>query len=975
MNESSAKSTGTRTSKIRRCSFPLSRTKPVSVIRKRKPIRPPESPESKRMRIAGDNLYRNLAFRDLEVLRMANAGILAHKDIQSVVTKYQSRNHDVDRSHLDYRRILVKQGRPLPGEVAVKPPTPPKDDAPTTSITVGNQTNISPLTASTNMSPISDPSSSADKENQNNEIVKVRNKGGRNKGSTNAAKKAHELTVSIALTEASTLCLEEKNNAILLEMRVPNGRSLEIVNEVKRKYDLNEESFSYETVRSRVKNNNPTGIGKQIQSPLAPIEPEIVDWCIRLSEMGEALTKYELMELTDDIIRGTKYETDFLEYRTKVGIENNSEENSTAIVGEAWFQNFMTRWSMELKKGKCKIQDTQRHTWCITENFENMYDCVYKSMVACKVAVELDHEVMFNKDGEEVDDVALMYGRPTRFKLTKPERCVYVDETGCNTNMTKDKQIGGRNYISSRGQVEGQRTGVKSDLHFTVMAFTSGTGEVIMCSVIMKSENNQKDIPPSWRWGIDMTKNVESGRTEVETWDLNRENDVCKGGPVCYFEGHELPTFVCSSPNASITSELLVLMLQEMDRRNIFERSEELGTPFLLVDGHHSRTRLPFLKYVNNPLTAWRACIGVPYGTHIWQPADSTELNGTFKIALYREKQNYLRQKPPSQKKIVSSDVIPILNRCWVNTLANKRFARKAIAERGWNPLNYVLLDDKRLMRAAKPKTTTTDGGQPVSYLATTFRHKNGLVYTSRLSSLIEAENKCAGRKRRNEEVRARLKENDGNLDKLTKAIGRPRSGNMAANGLYDLNEHVRDVLQDDEDKKDELAKGIELRKAEATTKQDKKFQNAAKKYFRPDAKDLLSVDDLKVILRQIWKKGDLPMKSRKHELEQQLFERKDRMEEYRSRYTVNVVAVDSNIQNESVNIENCDLFVAQMLLDNVDAVDALVSLNLVEPLNGSSTISAASNSSAARTPVSEEVSSDALDCMFTDIFGEEHSM
>ena len=114
--------------------------------------------------------------------------------------------------------------------------------------------------------------------------------------------------------------------------------------------------------------------------------------------------------------------------------------------------------------------------------------------------------------------------------------CVFIDEKGCNTNMTRDKQVGGRNYITSTGQVEGARAGTKSDLHFTVLAFTSGTGEVIMCSVIMKSENCQKEIPLSWCWGIDMSKNLETGKTEVETWDLNCENEVCKGGPVCFFK-------------------------------------------------------------------------------------------------------------------------------------------------------------------------------------------------------------------------------------------------------------------------------------------------------------------------------------------------------------------------------------------------------------------------------------------------------
>lgn len=145
-----------------------------------------------------------------------------------------------------------------------------------------------------------------------------------------------------------------------------------------------------------------------------------------------------------------------------------------------------------------------------------------------------------------------------------------------------------------------------------------------------------------------MTKNVESGRTEVETWDLNTDNDVCKGGPVCFFKGIEIPTYVCSSPNASITLELLVEMLKEIDKRNVFERSKELGCPFLLIDCHQSRTSLPFLNHIINPETEWMCCIGVPYRTHIWQPHDSSELNGSFKIALYKAKASYLKEKPPN---------------------------------------------------------------------------------------------------------------------------------------------------------------------------------------------------------------------------------------------------------------------------------------------------------------------------------------
>jgi hypothetical protein len=125
---------------------------------------------------------------------------------------------------------------------------------------------------------------------------------------------------------------------------------------------------------------------------------------------------------------------------------------------------------------------------------------------------------------------------------------------------------------------------------------------------------------------------VSTGETLVEMYDNNNETEVSVGGPKCTYNGQDLPCFVCTSPNASITSELLVEMLSTIDQSGIFPQNNELGMPFLLIDGHHSRTRIPFLEYINDEEHRWKVCIGVPYATHMWQPHDSSELNGTFKI-------------------------------------------------------------------------------------------------------------------------------------------------------------------------------------------------------------------------------------------------------------------------------------------------------------------------------------------------------
>lgn len=160
-----------------------------------------------------------------------------------------------------------------------------------------------------------------------------------------------------------------------------------------------------------------------------------------------------------------------------------------------------------------------------------------------------------------------------------------------------------------------------------------------MCAVILKSDKETNDLPLSSTIGIDMTKNIKAGKTDYETYQLNVENDACIGVPKRRYNGKEIHCFVCSSPNNSIKSGLLAMMLQQIYELGVFSQSEEEGVPFLLLDGHRSRTRLPFLEYITKPENRWVVFICVLYGTHIWQVHDSSELIGTFKIKLSKEKE------------------------------------------------------------------------------------------------------------------------------------------------------------------------------------------------------------------------------------------------------------------------------------------------------------------------------------------------
>ena len=108
-----------------------------------------------------------------------------------------------------------------------------------------------------------------------------------------------------------------------------------------------------------------------------------------------------------------------------------------------------------------------------------------------------------------------------------------------------------------------------------------------MCAIIMKSQRDIASMPECWRLGIDRRKDYKDGETQYEIIANNfGEDKAMSGGPKCTVNGKHVPCFVGCSPKASITSELLVQMLTQLDTLIVFERSESVQ-PLLMLDGHH----------------------------------------------------------------------------------------------------------------------------------------------------------------------------------------------------------------------------------------------------------------------------------------------------------------------------------------------------------------------------------------------------
>ena len=97
------------------------------------------------------------------------------------------------------------------------------------------------------------------------------------------------------------------------------------------------------------------------------------------------------------------------------------------------------------------------------------------------------------------------------------------------------------------------------------------------------------------------------------------------------------------TPKSSITSDILRDILSILDILKVFDHAGGRRCPFLLLDRH--RVELPFLSYINDAAHTWVACIGVPYGTALWQVGDSSEQNGAYMMALGKYKKELIAKK------------------------------------------------------------------------------------------------------------------------------------------------------------------------------------------------------------------------------------------------------------------------------------------------------------------------------------------
>ena len=420
----------------------------------------------KRVKASYEKTQQEEAFKELLTIIGANGGKVPYGAMDKLVKKFNSNGFKaVNRQNLYYRLEKLKSNKSNDSLVGK-----------TLSVSEDNTAIVSDLSGET-LHTVTDNTTSNDTSIIN---IAKSNAGGRKKGSTVAAKAAKETTREDTVTRCAILYNAEREKAIKAGLKVPDGTLKRIINEEEIKAGLESNNISLDTIRSRVKRGNLEAFNPTEVSPVACLEPILCDICIRLGKMGRPLTKTTVIELANYLIGKTELQENVAAAKKLRHLEQET------TLGTAWYRGFLNRHAAQLTTSGTVIKDVKRRTWVTQENFENMYENVYKTMVEAGVAEELEEAIQLDA------------GLPTKYKLTVPDHVLFVDETGSNTNQLNDGRVGGERFILPKDNSEcGAPTGATTDIHYTVLPFISGTGEAVLCAIIFKSELDISEIPIS----------------------------------------------------------------------------------------------------------------------------------------------------------------------------------------------------------------------------------------------------------------------------------------------------------------------------------------------------------------------------------------------------------------------------------------------------------------------------------------------
>ena len=644
--------------------------------------------------------------------------------------------------------------------------------------------------------PTAEPTFTAESTSRNPQEAEaqsvLRSNVGRPKGSTVAkkteeAKKYRDCLDAISFDYATELTAKKAKGR-----RCKQGYLDTLIKEKKEKFGVTKE-ISRQTIKSRIRRGNVENVRRGVRSPLEEAERALVSICIQMGKIRQPLNCNEAIRLMCDLIKGTPDQEVLRQFQ----MARTRESDQFGTVGKKWWRGFKKRHADQIVTRRGEKFACIRSDWTKMSNIAQMYDIIYDEMLDAGVAAFRETPVFTDRHGNVVNEDQ-RFGRIQNIRMKHADYVLFADESGCNTDQKKDGHIAGTLRVVEKGTVP-QTLCSTNDHRFTILPFTSASGEVVCCVIIFQSATNE--VPLLWKTGIDITSEnpVLDSSGEIDFEANCGEGKHYPLGPKCKYRGKEVDCLTFASESGGISGDILVEILKYFDKIDLFPRVPGGPIPMLIVDGHQSRLDPKFIDYINDDGHVWKVCLGVPYATVLWQVGDASEQNGKFKVEWYKVKEDIMKWKFDHglPQVLLATDIMPLMNRIFHKSYGDVRSNLKAVSDRGWYPLNRKLLehpsliDDSIAVDNATPsesQPTSNDTPSEQSQLSgastVTLNIHDGMGATV-LDRIIAARARSAGAKKAADERKRKGEEIVDNL----RAAKRLTAGVIASNGIHSLND------------------------------------------------------------------------------------------------------------------------------------------------------------------------------------------
>jgi hypothetical protein len=229
--------------------------------------------------------------------------------------------------------------------------------------------------------------------------------------------------------------------------------------------------------------------------------------------------------------------------------------------------------------------------------------------------------------------------------------------------------------------------------------------------------------------------------------------------------------------------------------------------------------------------------------------------------------------------------------------------ARNAIAQRGWGPLNYYLLDHAEVRKTSNFHASINHEQDSNSTSTLTIDICSSLNTTKGfagdiMGKIVSEHMKDNSRAVTLNERKRKMNEAKNDFEKL-KLLTRISSGSLAGVGCYHITSDIKDIVMEDR-----IAK--KKREEEQNMKRKKRKEMDSENYLESKSKwrnkQQLTVKDLKLLLKHHCQPNDSPISSKAQDLREQFKKREYRLFDD---LTINDALANDNRQNNNNNDEH----------------------------------------------------------------------